>query len=61
MSHLFEDLLFVLAELLIFKFPLTEFSFQPLNALTQCKLVSGEDAETQHTSHSVYTIILLKC
>lgn len=42
-SHLFEGLLFALAELLIFKFPLTEFSLQPFNALTQSKLVSGKD------------------
>ncbi len=48
-SHLFKGLLFALAELLIFKFPLTEFSLQPLNALTQCKLVSGEDTKTQQT------------
>lgn len=49
MPHLFEGLLFTLAELLIFKFPLTEFSLKPLDALTQCKFVSGEYTKTQHT------------
>lgn len=55
MSHLFEGLLFALAELLIFKFPLTEFSLQPLNVLTQSKFVSGEDTKTQYTLISFNT------
>lgn len=48
-SHLFEGFLFALAELLIFKFPLTEFSLQPFNALTQSELVTGDDTEAQHS------------
>lgn len=47
-SHLFEGLLLALAELLIFKFPLTQFSLQPLDALTQSEFVSGEN--TTHIS-----------
>lgn len=39
-THLFEDFLFVFAELLIFQFPLAEFCLQSLDALIQRELVS---------------------
>lgn len=39
-THLFEDFLFVFAELLIFQFPLAELCLQSLDALIQCQLVS---------------------
>lgn len=47
-SYLFEGFLFALAEILIFKLPLTEFSLQPLNAFTQSKLVPEKDTKKQN-------------
>lgn len=40
LTHLFEDFLFVFAQLLVFQFPLAEICLQPLDALIQCKFVS---------------------
>lgn len=66
-SHLFEGLLFALAELFIFKFPLAEFSLQLLNTLTQCKLVSARHKDitfvifTISGFHHPFAIILLSC
>lgn len=59
LSHLFEGLLFALVELLIFLFPLTKFSLQPLNGLAQGELVSEEDKEATHIRDFQHSDMLL--
>lgn len=56
-AHLFERLLFALAELLVLEFPLAELGLQPLDALTQSQFVSGENTDTPQTPSALSTTL----